>query len=188
MVDHQVATNFPTSLDALSNPAGTDSLSGHAQQHANTNDALEALQSKVGVDGSADPDSLDYKIYQLETEVSNIGNNENTMQTLLGLEGNNDLTVNGIENKTTVDYFNKNDYRTVKYTLQISKNSSYYTSEILLLNDGTNINIAESNIISNTDEYLATVTFEENSGIINLCVTPVSGEITARYVRSALKI
>lgn len=57
--------NFPTSLDALSNPASGDALNangGHALQHANTNDAIEALEAKVGVDSSAVTTSLSYKL------------------------------------------------------------------------------------------------------------------------------
>ena len=59
-----MATNFPTSLDSLSNPISSDTLANpdHAAQHANVNDAVEALQAKVGIDASADTNSLDYKI------------------------------------------------------------------------------------------------------------------------------
>lgn len=59
-----MATGFPTSLDALTNPTSTDALTSpsHADQHADANDAIEALQAKVGVDGSAVTSSLDYKI------------------------------------------------------------------------------------------------------------------------------
>jgi hypothetical protein len=357
----QLSTNFPETLDNLTNPAGTDSLAGHAQQHANTNDAIEALQTKVGVDGSTDATSLDYRLNALEvappsTEAKLIyetvsnntgstiakgkavyvsgavgasgklrislasnagestssktfgitrqsiatgaegevvtegilqgintsgasdgdpvwlgtsgnmlfglankpsapshlvflgivirGNQAQTgsmfvkiqngfeieelhnvaitnpqngdflqynsttgtwqninldltyakdedvalINTKLGLSGNNDLTVNGIENKTAVDEFSKTLYRTVQYKLQISKGSEYVTSDILILNDGTNVNISESNVISNTENSLANVTFEENSGIISLNVTPISGSVTARYYRTALKI
>lgn len=63
-----MATNFPTSLDTLTNPTSSDSLSSpsHSAQHANVNDAVEALQAKVGVDSSAVTSSLDYKVAQLE--------------------------------------------------------------------------------------------------------------------------
>ena len=62
-----MSTNFPTSLDTLSNPSGAARLStDHATQHANANDAIEALQAKVGVDSSAVATSLDYKVAQLE--------------------------------------------------------------------------------------------------------------------------
>jgi len=59
-----VATNFPTSLDALTNPTSGSALNSpsHADQHADANDAIEALQAKVGVDGSAVTTSLDYKV------------------------------------------------------------------------------------------------------------------------------
>lgn len=60
-------TNFPTSLDALTNPTGSSSLTSpdHASQHADVNDAVEALQAKVGVNGSLVTTSLDYKISQV---------------------------------------------------------------------------------------------------------------------------
>lgn len=59
-----MATNFPTSLDALTNPQSTDPLTNpsHADQHADANDAIEALQAKVGVNGSTVATSLDYKV------------------------------------------------------------------------------------------------------------------------------
>ena len=67
-----MATNFPTSLDALTNPTSSDSLSSpsHSAQHANVNDAVEALQAKVGVDGSAVTSSLDYQLANIGTWTS----------------------------------------------------------------------------------------------------------------------
>lgn len=66
-----MATNFPTSLDNLSNPAGSDPVNNpsHAVQHANVNDAIEALENKVGSNGSTVTTSHDYKITQLEAAV-----------------------------------------------------------------------------------------------------------------------
>ena len=63
-----MSTTFPTTLDSLSNPTGTtETLNptpelGHAKQHENVNDAIEALQAKVGVNDSAVTTSHDYKI------------------------------------------------------------------------------------------------------------------------------
>jgi len=59
-----MTTNFPTALDTLTNPTGTDDVSvvDHAAQHADANDAIEALQTKVGIDGSAVPTSLTYQM------------------------------------------------------------------------------------------------------------------------------
>ena len=64
-----MATNFPTSLDNLTNPASTNELDApsHSQQHADANDAIEALETKVGINNSANTSSLDYRVRQLET-------------------------------------------------------------------------------------------------------------------------
>jgi hypothetical protein len=63
-----VSTNFPAGLDSFTNPTPTDPQSSpsHSAQHANANDAIVALQSKIGTDGSADPDSIDNKIAVLQ--------------------------------------------------------------------------------------------------------------------------
>ena len=70
-----MATNFPTSLDAFTNPTAVDTLDSppHDAQHADANDAIEALQAKVGVDGSAVTGSLDYKVAGLTTDLNAIG-------------------------------------------------------------------------------------------------------------------
>jgi hypothetical protein len=84
-----MATNFPASLDTLTNPSATDTLDSppHDEQHADANDAIEALQAKVGVDGSAVTSSHDYKIDALETDVTNINelqiNNQTASYTLV---------------------------------------------------------------------------------------------------------
>ena len=59
-----MATSFPTGLDALTNPTSGNTLASpdHAGQHADANDAIEALEAKVGVNGSAVTSSLDYMV------------------------------------------------------------------------------------------------------------------------------
>lgn len=46
-----MAINFPTSLDSLSNPASGDKLDNpsHSTQHGNANDAIEAVETKLGI-------------------------------------------------------------------------------------------------------------------------------------------
>lgn len=46
-----MATNYPTSLDTFTNPSAGDSLNSpsHSAQHADINDAMEAVQAKLGV-------------------------------------------------------------------------------------------------------------------------------------------
>lgn len=45
-----MATSFPTGLDVLTNPTSADSLASpdHAAQHANVNDAVEAIEAAIG--------------------------------------------------------------------------------------------------------------------------------------------
>lgn len=46
--------NFPTSLDSFVNPSSSDTTAAvdHAAQHANVNDAVEALEAKLGIGAS----------------------------------------------------------------------------------------------------------------------------------------
>ena len=64
-----MATSFPSGLDSFTNPTAVDTLDSppHDTQHADANDAIEALQAKVGADGSAVTTSLDYKVANLES-------------------------------------------------------------------------------------------------------------------------
>ena len=68
-----MATNFPAGLDDFSNPTATTKMSGsgnialaHAEQHANLNDAIEAVERVVGSNNSQVTSSHDYKIRTLE--------------------------------------------------------------------------------------------------------------------------
>jgi len=49
-----MATNFPTSLDNFTNPTDTSALNSpsHSLQHADANDAIEAIEAKLGVGNS----------------------------------------------------------------------------------------------------------------------------------------
>lgn len=71
--------NYPTSIDALSNPASSDLMENataaldHNTQHANANDAIEALEAKVGADSSAVTTSHDYKLGEILTTDKAVG-------------------------------------------------------------------------------------------------------------------
>lgn len=63
-----MSINFPTTLDSFANPVGTDLLENannaldHDRQHSDANDAIEALEAKVGINGSAVTSTHDYKL------------------------------------------------------------------------------------------------------------------------------
>lgn len=66
-----MAITFPTTLDSLPNPTGSDLMENataaldHDVQHSNVNDAVEALEAKVGINGSAVTTSHDYKLSEV---------------------------------------------------------------------------------------------------------------------------
>lgn len=70
-----MATNFPTSLDTLTNPAAGNPLNSpsHSAQHISENDAIEALEAKVGIDGSAVTTSHDYKLSEVTSTDKAVG-------------------------------------------------------------------------------------------------------------------
>lgn len=63
-----MTTQFPTNLDSFTNPGAGDLTSAeiggrtHSEFHADVNDAIEALEAKVGADSSAVTTSHDYKL------------------------------------------------------------------------------------------------------------------------------
>lgn len=72
-----MATNFPTSLDSFTNITTPTSTTletevgwrTHSEFHNDYNDAIEALETKVWVDGSAVTTSLTYKIASIESQI-----------------------------------------------------------------------------------------------------------------------
>lgn len=60
-------TRFPVILDRFPNPGATDTLDAaledlyHDIQHCNLNDAIHSLEQKIGIDGTTDQTTLDYK-------------------------------------------------------------------------------------------------------------------------------
>lgn len=66
-----MTTVFPAALDTFVNPkgsasGGSDNLNTptviHGKQHQNINDAVAAIELKLGIDGSTDVNSIDYKV------------------------------------------------------------------------------------------------------------------------------
>ena len=110
----------------------------------------------------------------------------------LGTAGNNESTINGIENTTIFDNFLATEWRSVKYVVSIKKTSGgdnkFYSSEISILVDGTDISVSEYNIMDN-DGNIGTISVSKAGSTVSLSVVPVGGltPITLRYMRTGLK-
>lgn len=110
----------------------------------------------------------------------------------LGSAGNNEVTINGIENVTVVDDFDATVWRMVKYVISINKTSGgankFYATELTVLVDGSNVNVSEYGTIDN-DGNIGTINVSRTGNTVALSVTPVSGitPITVRFSRIGLK-
>jgi hypothetical protein len=107
----------------------------------------------------------------------------------LGADGNNSVTINGIESATVFDTIDTSVFRTIKYMVQLSHagSGSYRSTEINLVFDGTNQNITEFASVANTNSNVGNITASLNSGTISMTVTPLLTPMTIRYYRTGLK-
>ena len=68
---------YPDSLDAFNNPTVNSNLNSpgfeHNLQHSDANDAIEALERRVGIIDSADAFSVDYQLKQFQSKVTFTG-------------------------------------------------------------------------------------------------------------------
>lgn len=71
-----MATQYPLGLDNLINPTSTDRLDSatvpHHRQHENVNDAIEAIQTVIGLAPAGSHLTVKDRIVSLESNVSNI--------------------------------------------------------------------------------------------------------------------
>ena len=110
----------------------------------------------------------------------------------LGSAGNNESTINGIENSTVVDSFDATSWRSVKYVVSISKTSGgdnyFYSTEIAILVDGDDISVSEYGSIDN-DGNIGTIIVSRSGNTVALTVTPDPAvkPVTVRYSRTGLK-
>lgn len=69
-----MATNYPAGLDNFTNPTATDTLGSstvpHAAQHANINDAVEAIEAELGTEPKGPSASVAARLTTIESNVS----------------------------------------------------------------------------------------------------------------------
>ena len=83
-------TQYPNSLDNFINPTATDTLNSvtvpHSDQHSNLNDAVEAIQTVMGINPAGAHLTVKDRIINAETQISN--------QSVLN--GLNDVTISSV--------------------------------------------------------------------------------------------
>lgn len=74
-----MASVFPQGLDSFVNPSGSTALGSdvqelkHSVQHQKLNDAMAAVQEHIGVTGSTNPTTVNYRIDQIINESQTSG-------------------------------------------------------------------------------------------------------------------
>ena len=110
----------------------------------------------------------------------------------LGSDGNNELTINGIENSTIFDNFSASEWRSMKYMISIKHvaggANKYYSTEMNILVDGSGVSVSEYATIEN-DGNIGTISVSRAGDTVSLTVVPVGGitPITLRFMRMGLK-
>jgi hypothetical protein len=110
----------------------------------------------------------------------------------LGSDGNNESTINGIENSTVFDNFTASEWRSMKYMVSIKYvaggANKYFSTELSILIDGADVNVTQYATIDN-DGNIGTISVSRAGDTVSLTVVPVGGitPITLRYMRMGLK-
>jgi hypothetical protein len=110
----------------------------------------------------------------------------------LGSDGNNESTINGIENSTVFDNFTASEWRSMKYMISLKYvaggANKYYSTELNILIDGSGVSVSEYATIEN-DGNIGTISISRAGDTVSLTVVPVGGitPITLRYMRMGLK-
>jgi hypothetical protein len=89
--------------------------------------------------------------------------------------------------ETVVDSWGIGDYRSAKYIVQMTNNanSTYQTSEVILLHDGVDTYISEYGVLKSLNS-LGSIDSDINSGSVRLKVTPINSNTTIKVVRTSI--
>jgi len=102
-----MTTQYPSSLDVFTNPTATDTLNSgdvpHHLQHANVNDAVEAIQTVLGLNPAGAHLTIKDRIISAETTIS-------SQSVLNGLD---DVTITSVSTGNILRY---NGYQWVNYS------------------------------------------------------------------------
>ena len=110
----------------------------------------------------------------------------------LASDGNNELTINGIESSTVFDSFASSEFRSMKYMISLKYvtggANKYAVTELTILNDGSDVSVSQYGTIEN-DGNIGTISVSKAGDTVSLTVVPVGGStpITLRYLRMGLK-
>ena len=112
--------------------------------------------------------------------------------TFVDSQGGLSLTATSADFTTTdtdqvADTFFASAYRTAKYLVQISDNTDFHTTEVLLIHDGANAYITEYGTVF-TNGSMGTIDADISSGKVRLLVTPTAINTTVKTQRITVTV
>ena len=81
-------------------------------------------------------------------------------------------------NQQLVDRFSLEDYRSVKYFVQMTNGTDYHVTEVVILHDGTNVYVSEYGTMY-TNSSLGTLTADISGNYVRLLATPTNSTTTS---------
>lgn len=137
---------------------------------------VDSLNNRIGL-GTATPNST-LTIVGNAVMTGTLSNPFSTMYS-------NSATANSTA-QVAIDTFPSATYRSGKYTLSITDNvnaSTYQTSEVLVMHDGTNAYLTEYAVLR-SNSTVATLAADISGGNVRLLMTPVSTNNTVKFTRT----
>lgn len=157
-----MATSYPVALDNFPNPSGSTSMGAsgqlsHSAQHRNTNDAIEAIQLKLGINNSSDVNSIENILNTLKLFVQNI-TTANVAESLTAQYFTNDRAYNAIKaalqggNHVNIEFSYDDSARTYSITTSAQvATKTYVDTAVSSLNNSLPSAYVQLNQIGNPD-------------------------------------
>jgi len=93
-----MATSYPSGIDNFTNPTSTDTLDSatvpHATQHANANDAIEAIEAELGTNPKGAKATVKARLDDVDTSITGKVATTTTISTTAPIAGGGDLSAN----------------------------------------------------------------------------------------------
>lgn len=132
-------------------------------------------------------------VKKFETTTTGVLVTGKTATTTLEVNSNSQIATNSttITSSTAqfvADSFSSTSYRTTKYLIQVQETggSNFYSSEVLLMHDGTNVYLTEYGTVSTTSSPVSFIDADINSGNVRLLITPSVGNTTTKISKISL--
>ena len=120
--------------------------------------------------------------YGITDAVSNTGN---SLPVTYGNISSAQLITSTTSANQVVDSFSTSTYRTVKYLVQATSSTSYQSSEIMIIHNGTTAFISEYGTVM-TNTSLVSFDADVSGGNVRLLVTPTNAVTTINVVRTTI--